>query len=171
MEDTMKSIRLVAAALALCALAFCGCSDSTPDAYSLLCGVLLCSGEDIDGSGYIYSSTAEEGNLGYLSQEMMATLYGDNYSEHIAPLVEECSVFLSSRGVGELAVFKCYSRSDTDLVLKALLKRADTLKVGLRNTAWEEKSRGIEIKIKGKYLLFCFVENTDRAAEKFAALI
>lgn len=170
MEENMKLIRFVATALVFCFIMF-GCAKSSPDAYSLLCKLLSFSGEDTDGSGYIYSSSADTSSVEYLSPQTLERLFGEVYAENIAPLVEECAVFLSSRGGGEMAVFKCYSRSDADTVSKMLLERADTLKVGLRNTQWEEKSRGIEIKIKGNYLLFCFVENVEQTVSEFLELI
>lgn len=167
----MKPVfRFAAALVALCLLFSCGCSREIPDAYSLLCDLLLRSGEDTDGSGYIYSKTAEEGSEGYLTDERLILLYGEKY-EKLSPLVEDCALYISARGVGELAIFKCFSRSDTDALLPLLLERADLLKVGLRGTPFEEKSRAISIRISGKYLLFCFVETPKHVEKRFFELI
>lgn len=161
--------RFAAALVVLCLLLSCGCSRETPDAYSLLCDLLLRSGEDTDGSGYIYSKTAEEGSEGYLTDGRLVLLYGEKY-EKLAPLVEDCALYISARGVGELALFKCYSRSEVDALLPLLLGRADLLKVGLRGTPFEEKSLRISVEVRGRYLLFCFVESQRQTRERFFEL-
>ena len=168
----MKFIRIISVALAFSfVIVLVGCAKEKTDTYSLLCDLLLYSGEDTDGSGYIYSSSADEESIGYLSDGMLRRLYGEKYEKSAAPLVEDAALFISARGAGELALFRCYSSSDTDTLLKLLLERADTLKVGLRGSAYEQKSEGIVVEIRGKYVLFCFVEEPMSVSDRFDELI
>ena len=167
----MKTIRIIALALLFCLLFLCGCSGEEPETYSLLKDLLTVSDEDFDGSGYVYSSRAREGDAEYILPDTLADLYGEKYIAEIGRLVEEYAIFLSSRGVGEIAVFKCYSRSDSDTVSTMLLERAEELKVALRNTEWAEKSGEIRIEVKGKYLLFAFTHRVEHICEDFQSLV
>lgn len=167
----MKSIRLIALALVFCTVMLCGCSKREADAYSVLAELILASGEDFEQSGYVYSSRASEGETEYLPRDTISTLYGEKYLEDWDETVEECALFLCTRGVGEIAVFKCYSRSDTEAVSTMLLERADELKVALRHTEWEEKSGEISIEVKGKYLLFAFTRRSVQLSKDFRSLV
>lgn len=167
----MKFIRFIAFALVFCTFMLYGCSKRDADAYSVLAALVIASGEDFEQNGYVYSSRASEGDAEYLPRDTLATLYGEKYIEYWDETVEECALFLCTRGVGEIAVFKCYSRSDTETVSTMLLERADELKVALRHTEWEEESGEISIEVKGKYLLFAFTRRSEQLSKDFRSLV
>ena len=159
-------------ALAVIAVLFlCSCSQGAKkDTFDVLCELIAYSGENEDGI-ILYSSTARLGELGYIDDSVKRTLYGEKYVEECFPLVEEYSISVSGRQAGEVAVFKCYSRSDTDAVAQMCLERADTIKVALRGSDLEEKSRVIRIEIHGRYVLFSFSDRSEDMAEYFSKLV
>ena len=85
--------------------------------------------------------------------------------------IEEYSLFISSRPIGEVAIFKCFSRSDTDLVARMCLERADAIKVALNFTELEKKSETIRVQIRGRYVLFVFADHPDEISEGFLKLV
>lgn len=167
----MKNLRFIALALVFCILFLCGCAEDEPDAYSLLVDLMLGVNEEPGNNGYLYSSKASEGDVEYLPGDILVTLYGEKYLDSWSEMVEECAIFLSARDVCEIAVFKCYSRSDTALVTTMLFERADELKVALRHTEWEEQSGEISIEINGKYLLFALTHRSEELSRDFKSLV
>ena len=155
-------------------LALCSCAqvDKKDKKYTfdILCELLAYSGESRE-SAVLYSSLAEYGELGYIDDTVKITLYGEKCAEEYFSLVEEYAIFTSGRQAGEIAVFKCYSRSDTDVIAQMCLERADLIKVALSGTELEEKSRAIRTEIHGRYVLFSFSDHSDKIAEYFLRLV
>lgn len=84
-------------------------------------------------AGALYRSGAERGQEDYLSASDFDLLYGEGSAEEYGPLVREYSLYLSSFAEPfEVAVFRCYEKSDADRVGGMLLRRSDRLKVFLR---------------------------------------
>ncbi len=166
-----KALLICMLAVVLC---FCSCTASKNiNAEDLLCGMLLHCSENTEGNGYIlyFGRDADSDAENYLSEENRKLLYGDNFEEYFSK-IEECAVFISARTPAELAVFKCYSSSYTREIEKMCLERADILKVALRNTKWEEKSKSISVQILcKKYVLLCFTENNKGAQDELARLV
>lgn len=161
-------------ALYLCVamtLFFCSCgscqSDRSTSTLDILCELLAYSGEDTDGNGIIYSSDSEEGETGFFTRDTAISMYGEKRVNECFKLIEEFAVFTATRELGEVAVFRCYSSSDTDLISAMFMERADDIKVSLRNGKYEEKSSNIRVQIKGHYVLFSFVNNNDKLVERF----
>lgn len=149
---------------------FCSCSQN------LSCSVMLAktvvySGEDSDGNGYFYFAEAQEGDIEYFSDELCALMYGDVAKERYFSKISDFAIFTSERTAGELAIFRCHSRSDTDEIVRMCLERADAIKVGLRGSEYEEKSSGIKVGVYGNVVAFYFVENVRRAESKLKGLI
>ena len=65
----------------------------------------------------------------------------------------------------ELMVFRCVSRSDTDLVAKLLLQRLDALRRQYRDTEQQAVVENARIVILGKYVIFAAVSNAEDAIE------
>ena len=98
-------------------------------------------------------------------------MYGEDSKERYFSKIEDFAIFTSARTAGELAVFKCYSRSDTDCVLEMCLRRADEIKVALRGSEYEEKSRTIKVGVYGDIVAFYFVEQPRKAENRLKGLI
>ena len=104
-------------------------------------------------SGETYLKSAEEGSTGYLDQSMINTLYGKEGAS-VFLLIEDYAIYLSSFAVPyEVAVFKCYSRSDSDSVAELCLERIETLKVILRDSEHFELVQRARVEIKGRYVV------------------
>ena len=153
------------------ALIFCSCQKEQQSTQTLLVSLLEVSGESLESNGIFYFSDVDEGEIGYFSTEDKALMYGKDNAEHVFDKIESCAVFVSSRAPGELAVFKCYSASDTDDVERMCLERADEIKVALHNTEWREKSESISVKVHKRYVLFAFVQSVMTAEGRFKELI
>ena len=153
------------------ALMLCSCQRKRQNTSDLLADLINVSGESLEGNGIFYFSEALEGELGYFSKADQLLMYGKDNVEYNFDKIESCAVFLSSRAPSELAIFKCYSASDTDDVERMCLERADDIKVALYNTQWREKTEGISVIAYKHYVLFSFVENGVGVERRFKELI
>lgn len=145
--------------------------NEAPACSFLMTQMLAVSGEDIDGNGYLYYSSAEEGSDEYFSHELYSSMYGEDSKSRYFSKIEDFAVFISQRTAGELAVFKCYSRSDADDVANMCLVRADRIKVALRGSEYAEKSKNIKVGVYGDIVVFYFVEQPQKAENKLKGLI
>ena len=92
----------------------------------------------------------ENSEIPELSQEIV-----DSGAMFFSTLAEPC----------ELMVFRCVSRSDTDLVTKLLLQRLDALRRQYRDTEQQAVVENARIVILGKYVIFAAVSNAEDAIE------
>ena len=125
----MKRWLLVFISLAI-VLVFCACSQPREHAEELLRREMA----RIDGlpQGEIYYSFAVEGEVGYLSERLIATLYGPHAIHRCFPLIEEYAIYLSSFAEPcEIAVFRCYEKSDADRIAEMCLSRIDEIRISL----------------------------------------
>ena len=114
--------------------------------------------------GDILRSGSIEGSGEYLSESICATLYGERATKDIFPLVENFSIYLCSFAYPfEVAVFKCYSKSDTDLVSEMCFKRGDMVKVLLHS----EGINDVEIRVmtKGNFVAM-YIGTLPKEAER-----
>jgi hypothetical protein len=125
------------------------------------------SGIDIDGNGEIYLCGAQEGDIGYASRDLLVTLYGEKNVEEYFTVISDYAIYISAREPGEIAIFECFSRSDTDLVAAMCFERSDELKVALRGGKDEE----IQVKVYSRFVILCFTESSEKLCEHFAKLI
>ncbi len=142
-----------------------GCAEKSPSCREIFTELLSVCGEDIDGSGEIYYLSSAEGELGHIPDEQLNTLYGEGSAERIRPLICDSALFLGSRVPCELALFECTSKTATRTVERYLLERADTLRVALKGSAWQEKSESITVTVCDVYVVFIFAE-TPNAVDK-----
>jgi hypothetical protein len=133
--------------------------------------MLAVSGEDTEGNGLVFFAEASEGDIEYFSADICTAMYGEEAMQRYFSLIEDFAIFVSQRTAGELAIFRCYSRSDTDLIVKMCLCRADTVKVGLRGSEYEEKSKDIKVCVYDDIVAFYFVEQQKKAESKLSGLI
>lgn len=160
-------------ALCLCiATVFCfsSCNSDDKESLDILCELLVFSKGKISEPEGVYTTDAEEGDPAYFSEEMKKSLYGEKRASECFEIIEDCAVFVSGRGAEELAVFKCYSRSDTDAVAAMCLERSESLRVALKQIKNQDTSKTTQIEIHGRYVLFSFMGRSEAIAEYFREL-
>jgi len=163
----MRVKALFIIAMMLCIL-LCSCaSQEQICCETLLFELLNVSGEDIEGNGYVFLHDSAENEIGYLSQENKILFYGENRVKQTFDKIEDYAIFVSTHTVGELAVFKCYSASDTDEVARMCLERADEIKVMLRKSEWKEKSENIRVMVHKKFVVMSFTEYVEKVEKGF----
>ena len=114
----------------------------------------------IDGlpSGQIYRSDACEGETAYFSAQMMRTMYGEMAEERYFSLLEEYAIYLSSReSPYEIAVLRCYARSDTDRIAEMCLARIEQLRVHLSHTPFRAAVDAATVRVEGKCVILSLV--------------
>ena len=127
-----------------------GCGK-TEDARDIL--YRICADSELP-SGVTYLSGAPEGSSSYLSHDTAEVMYGESAVDEVFPLVKDYAIYLSSFAEPyEVAVFECYSRSDTDEVARMCLERAEVLKVALRGTQYSSIAETAKVEIKGKLVM------------------
>ena len=162
--------KLLALFVCLCAcfsLCSCGGESSSLD---ILCELLAMGKYGTEGEACVYSSAAQEGEVGYFADELKIILYGEKRAAECFPLVEECAVYISPNKLEELAVFKCYSRSDTDSIAAMCLERADSLSVALNSIDSLNKNQKAHVEIHGRYVFFSFIDQSESLIKRFREL-
>lgn len=142
------------------------------------CGELLSAGLDYgingyENSGYIYLKSADENSVLFMNEKMRIDMYGKKFAEVLSGLCD-FAIYTSASSPYEIAVFECYSKNDTDEILRMCYERADKLKVGLKYTEWESASKWISVSVYKKYIIFAFTDSAERsegAAERIIKLI
>lgn len=104
--------------------------------------------------GSVYLSSAEEGSKKFLSVAMINSLYHNGAAEYEFSLVEEYAIYISSFAKPcEIAVYKCYSASDTDLIASMCHKRIEKLRVMLAGTSFAEIIDAADVEVKGRFVI------------------
>ena len=117
-------------------------------------------------AGSTYLSAAEEGSEKYLSDHLIESLYGKKAKEENFSLIEDYAIYLSSFAAPyEVAIFKCFSSSDTDTVASMCLQRADVLAVVLRDTGFSYLSERVNVTVRGHFVVMLVAEDIDLAEE------
>ncbi len=163
-----KALSFFLVVLLLFSLASCQDQVSCQE---ILTKLLAVSGEDTEGSGSVFFKGAEEGENGYFSPEMIDTMYGEDAGKRYFSKIQDFSVYVSGRVPGELAVFRCYSYSDRDVIAEMCLQRADSIKVTLRDSEYAEKAESIQVIIYRRYVVFSFTDAPRKVEDKFKALV
>ena len=142
-----KRFRLACLFLSILCL-ICGCGrEASREAAETVEAILTLCGDY--PAGTLYQRSAEEGEVGYLSDSDFDLLYGENSAAYYLPLVEDYALYASSFATPfEVAVFRCYSSSDATRLGELLLQRADTLSVLLRELGlYEVYGNGILVTV------------------------
>lgn len=150
-------------ALALCAVFLCACATdggSGKGAGEVLGDLMAQSGSL--PVGVIYSKSAGEGTDGHFSPKLARTMYGER-AEELLSLTEDFAIYVSSFGIpAEIAVFKCYSRSDAERIGAMCLSRAESVRVLLRSTEWRGLADGASVRVDGRWVIAATVPQTKR---------
>ncbi len=146
--------------LVLC-LALSSCSSANASCVDILSGLIDLGSEEARKNGQVFLLSAEEGEAEYFSVQNQALMYGEEAVEHCFLKIEDYAIFTSSHTPEEIAVFKCYSVSDTDEIAKMCLDRADSIKVSLRGSVWQEKSEKIRVTIYRRFVVFAFTDQPE----------
>lgn len=148
--------RLLLLFLVLC-LALCSCDKESVEADNVLNNII--ENEKALPVGQIYRKGAEEGKDDYLSGNMIGILYGVKAESEYFSMLEDYAIYLSSFAKPfEVAVFKCYSKSDVDSISKLCFLRGDIIKSLINH---EKGNEDISVKVisKGRYV--CMYVGTD----------
>ena len=139
---------------------------------SLLLSRLIAVGVD-NGYAYgqIYLAEAQEDSVGYLSAKTTDVLYGGGAFEEYFSLLEDYAIFISQRIPGEIAVFKCYTRSDTQKIAEMCLQRADEIKIALRYGEYTDKAMEIEVYVIKRFVIMSFVEDQRQIKKELKQLL
>lgn len=139
---------------------FNGCAARDSSAQEILSRICLSLSLP---AGRIYLCGADEGSENFLSPDTACVMYGKE-AENDLKLTDDFAIYLSSFALPcEVAVFRCYSSSDTDTVAAMCLERADMIKVLLKDTGAAELCEGAEVVVCGHYVVM-FVTDTPEIA-------
>ena len=140
---------------------FCSCQKSAVDCEELLSFSVGYGIEDYENNGTVFLKKAEEGDAFFISDKTKITMYGKRFFETLNE-TEDFAIYVSASSPYEIAIFKCYSRNDTEDVLQMCYERADELKVALRFGKWENATEGILIRGYKNYIVFLFTDSKER---------
>ncbi len=92
-------------------------------------------------------------------------------SELSQEIVDSGAMFFSTAAQPcELMVFRCISRSDTDLVAELMLRRLDILRRQYRDTEQQSIVENARIVVLGKYVILAVASNVEDAIEAAKAI-
>lgn len=157
----MKKIINIIVLLLAATFLFCSCQKK-----SLSCEELLHIGLEygIDSyfdSGYIFLKNDDKSSVFFMPLKTKETMYGQKFIDALEA-TKDFAIYVSSSSPYEMAIFECYSRNDTDILLQMCYERADVLKVGLRFSEWENASKLIDIQVYKNYVIFVFTDSESR---------
>ena len=167
-----KRIRIFAV-LFVFAFVFCSCEKEKKT-----CEELLLVGLDygIDGyadNGYTFFKNADESSTFFMTENTKDSMYGMKFKSALDAACD-FAIYVSASNPYEVAIFECYSKNDTDEILRMCYERADEKKIGLRFTEWETASKAIEITGYKNYVIFVFTDSGERneeVSEEITALL
>ena len=155
--------RFVLVVLALL-FALSSCGKKERGASDVLCEVL--SKIEKLPSGSFSSAGAVEGSEEYLSENLCITLYGERSLRDVFPLIEDFSIYMCSFEYPfEVAIFKCYSRSDTDSVAQMCFLRGDVFKVLLHSEGVNDVD--VMVAQKGRFVFMYIGREIEEASRAF----
>ena len=156
----MRFLKILVVLLAVTIL-FCSCKKENVSCEELLAYSLEYGIDGYKDNGSIFLKNAQEGESFFISDKLKKTTYGERFFEALERC-EDYAVYVSASTPYEIAIFKCFSRNDTDDILRMCYERADELKVGLRFGKWDEASKNILICEYKNYVVFSFTDSAER---------
>lgn len=102
--------------------------------------------------GTVYLSSAKEGSKNHMDESIIKNLYHESAYDYEFTLIEEFAVYVSYSKPQEIAVYKCYSRSDTDIIASMCLSRIEKLSVLLAETSFCDIPKNAVVKIHGRFV-------------------
>ena len=158
----------IIALLLLCTV-FCSCARAQTPCKDILNEIMYARDDLPDGN--IYVSGEEEGSERYLSPQLIRTMYGDGADE-LFELLEDHAIYVSSfASPCEIAIFRCYSSSDTYRIETMCISRIDELRVALRGTEFEELCDSAITEIHGRYVLAVISKDSSTIISEAEKLI
>lgn len=116
-------------------------------------------------AGKIYSSSAAAGEEGYITEELLAALYGEGKLPRVSRGWIEYSFFLPTKEIGrEFAVILCDSHYTAEDTARLLCRRASLL----CGDKTEEDSRVI---VCGNFVCLIVSKDPEAAAKLFTSLV
>ena len=108
--------------------------------------------------GTVYISSFEEENKNSLIPDMINSLYHEGTAEYEFSLIEEYAVYISDFAKPcEIAVYKCFSCSDTNLIASMCLNRIEKLSVLLKGASFSEIPFRANVDISGHFVIVTMV--------------
>ena len=150
-----------ALALSLTVL-FVGCAGEPRSAEDML--LEICVSLSMP-AGRVYFRAAEEGSENFLPVDTTEVMYGED-AEEIFALVEDFAIYVSEiASPREVAVFRCYSSSDTDSVAAICLERVDMIRVLLKDGGASELAQGAQVTVRGHYVVMIVTGDAEAAED------
>ena len=150
--------------LIICLLLLAGCARQEPLPEQVLSA--LTDAEVGLPAGQVYLSSAPEDSEQYLPSDLISALYGQGEPPWQLALIEDYGIWLSNaQHPCEFAVFRCYARSDTDLVAAMCHARLDALCVHYKNTEYAPYLQNAKVAVIGKYVLLLVSSDAQHALQ------
>lgn len=148
--------------LLLPALLLPSCGTREVDTAAVLESMIRADAEHEIQTGVIYRKDSSPGSPDYLSERLLASLYGEGVCPEVFERVTGACIFLCSREAGtELAVFACLTPADAEEIASLCRVRAKKLKYHLGGES--------ETLIYGNTLLFAFCGSAAEASRRVGA--
>ena len=159
--------RIIAFFMAALLFSFCLCScDKETRTASEILGELLENEKKLP-DGPIYLTEAVVGEKEYFPNEKKDSMYGAKAREEFFPLIENYAVYISSfANAFEVAVFKCYSKSDVDSICEMCFSRGDTIRTVIGHQKGFENVK-VRVIFRGRYVCMYVGEYPDEAEKVF----
>ena len=110
-------------------------------------------------NGYIFLKNADENSIFFMPKKTKDIMYSQKFESAIDS-TKDFSIYVSASTPYEIAIFECYSRNDTDEILRMCYERADEKKIALRFREMERVE--IEIEVYKNYVIFVFTESSEK---------
>ena len=161
----MKKRSLSVFLLVMCML-LVGCSSQKNiSCERVLSHVLADMAVNTERNGQVFLLSADEGQIEYFPDQTKMLMYGENSLKNCFPKIEDCAIYVSAHILEEVAIFKCYSSSDTDEIVKMCLERADMIKVSMKGSSWQEKTEKIRVTVHRHFVVFSFTDDSQEIEE------
>lgn len=156
------SRRALAWALIFALILLSGCGSQQASVESVL--LTLTEAEVGLPAGQAYLASAQEDEVCYLPPDLTAALYGQGEPPWQLALVEDYGMWLSSaQHPCEFAVFRCYARSDTDVVAAMCTSRLDDLRAHYKDSQYASYLQNAQVVVIGKYVLLLISADAQHA--------
>jgi hypothetical protein len=155
-----KSIRIFALLLVFVFL-FCSCKTEKKTCEELLRVGLEYGINGYADNGYVFLKNVEKTSVFFMSEKTRSLMYGQKF-DSVLEATKDFAIYVSASSPYEIAIFECYSKNDTDEILRMCYERADDKKIALRFGEFERASMEILVEVYKKYVIFVFTESSDQ---------
>ena len=156
-EDIMKRFFVFIISLIFFCMCLLSCKTESTSAEEMLSSIMAKS-KGLP-AGEIYFKGASEGEKGYFSPSLCASMYGEKAYDMLA-FVEDYAIYMSSvQAPYEIAVFECFSSTDAEKIGTLCLERAEILRVLLGKTEWRALVDSASVNVSGRTVIMTVTEN------------